>query len=142
MLAPSLGEALGQPVIVDNRAGASGTIGTGAVARAAPDERTLMMRGAPLYMSPSLVRSLPHDAARAFLPLVRVAEGSSLLAVRRDLPAADLAGFVALARARPGDLDDASPGNGTAPHIAMASFGLAARIALNHIPYRTRRCGI
>lgn len=136
MLAPSLGEALGQPVIVENRAGASGTIGTGAVARAAPDGRTLMMQGAPLYMSPSLVRSLPYDAARAFLPLVKVAEGSSLLAVRPDLPAEDVAGFVALARARPGDLDYASPGNGTAPHMAMALFALAAGIELNHIPYR------
>jgi tripartite-type tricarboxylate transporter receptor subunit TctC len=136
LLAPALTEMLGQPVVVDNRTGASGIIGTGLVARAAPDGRMLLMQGANFVMSPPLMPNLPFDPERDFLPLVRVADGNSVLAVRPDLPVQNVADFVALAKARPGDLDYGSPGNGTAPHMSMVLFMLAAGIALNHIPYR------
>lgn len=136
LLAPTLSEILAQAVVVENRTGASGVIGTGAVARAVPDGRMLLMQGANFVMSPPLIAALPYDPVRNFIPIVHVADGNSVLAVRPDLPAADLAAFVALARARPGDLDYGSPGNGTAPHMSMALFMLAAGIELNHIPYR------
>ncbi|MFT8242890.1 Bug family tripartite tricarboxylate transporter substrate binding protein [Roseomonas sp. BN140053] len=136
LLSPALGESLGQAVVVDNRAGASGLIGTQFVSRAAPDGRTLMIQGVPFAMSPPLMPSLPYDPARSFTPIIRLAEGHVVLAVRPDLPARDLGAFVALAKAKPGDLDYASPGNGTAQHMTMALFNLAAGIELNHVPYR------
>lgn len=136
LLAPTLSEILGQPVVVENRAGASGVIGTGAVARAAPDGRTLLMQGANFVMSPPLMPNLPYDPVRQFTPIVGIADGNSVLAIRPDLPAQNLAELVALAKARPGDLDYGSPGNGTAPHMSMVLFMLAAGIELNHIPYR------
>lgn len=136
LLAPALTEFLGQSVVVDNRTGASGVIGTQFVGRAAPDGRTLLMQGANFVMSPPLMPSLPYDPMRDFLPLVRIADGNSVLAVRPDLPASTVAEFVALAKSRPGDLDYGSPGNGTAPHMSMVLFMLAAGIELNHIPYR------
>jgi tripartite-type tricarboxylate transporter receptor subunit TctC len=136
LLAPALSEVLGQPVVVENRSGASGVIGTGAVARAAPDGRMPLMQGANFVMSPPLIPNLPYDPARSFVPIVRIADGNSVLVVRPDLPAQNVAEFVALAKARPGDLDYGSPGNGTAPHMSMVLFALAAGIELNHIPYR------
>jgi tripartite-type tricarboxylate transporter receptor subunit TctC len=136
LLAPGLSERLGQPVIVDNRAGASGQIGTQAVARAAPDGRMLMIQGVPFVMSPPLMPHLPYDPRGSFTPIIRLAEGHVMLVVRPDLDAADLVDFVRLARAQPGTLDYASPGNGTAQHMAMELFKLTAGINLNHIPYR------
>jgi tripartite-type tricarboxylate transporter receptor subunit TctC len=136
LLAPGLQARLGQPVVVDNRAGASGVIGTGAVSRAAPDGRMLMIQGVPFVMSPPLMRSLPYDPARGFTPLLRLAEGHVMLVVQPEVPAQSVAEFVALARARPGALDYASPGNGTAQHMTMELFKLTAGIDLTHIPYR------
>lgn len=136
LLAPALSEIVAQPVIVDNRTGASGVIGTGSVARAAPDGRTLLMQGANFVMSPPLIPNLPFDPVRGFIPIIRIADGNSVLAVRPDLPARTVEEFVALAKSRPGDLDYGSPGNGTAPHMSMELFRLAAGIELNHIPYR------
>ena len=136
LLAPGFQTRLGQPVVVDNRAGASGVIGTGAVARAAPDGRMLMIQGVPFVMSPPLMRSLPYDPVRGFTPLVRLADGHVMLVVQPDVPAQNVAEFVALARARPGALDYASPGNGTAQHMTMELFKLTAGIDLTHIPYR------
>ncbi len=136
LLAPSLGARLGQAVIVDNRAGASGVIGTGAVARAAPDGRMLMINGVPFVMNPPFMRNLPYDPARSFTPVVRLASGNVMLVVQPDVPARSVAEFVALARARPGALDYASPGNGTAQHMTMELFRLTTGITLNHVPYR------
>ncbi len=136
LMAPALQELFGQPVVVENRTGASGVIGTNAVARAVPDGRMLLMQGANFVMSPPLMANLPYDPVRQFIPIVRVADGNSVLVVRPDLPVRDLAEFVALAKSKPGDLDYGSPGNGTAPHMSMALLMLAAGIELNHIPYR------
>lgn len=136
-LAPGLSEAIGQPVVVENRTGASGTIGSNAVARAAPDGRMLLMQGAPLYMSAATSRNLPYDVATAFRPIVLVASGSSMLCVPANHPARDLRAFIEAARARPGDVDYGSSGVGTAPHMSMELFALSAGIQLNHIPYRS-----
>lgn len=137
LLAEQLSRILGQPVVVENRTGASGAIGSNAVARAAPDGRMLLMQGAPLYMSAATSRNLPYDVATAFKPIVLVASGSSMLCVPANHPARDLAAFVAAARARPGEVDYGSSGVGTAPHMSMELFALSAGIQLNHIPYRS-----
>ncbi len=136
LLSPFLTARLGQPVVVENRAGASGNIGTAAVARAAPDGRTLMVQPNTFVMNPSLFRQVPYDPVRAFAPVALLSRGDLALVVHPDIPARDAVAFADLARARPGALDYASPGNGTPQHLAMALFALTARVQVNHIPYR------
>ena len=136
LAAPFLQPRLGQPVIVDNRAGASGIIGTQAVARAAPDGRMLMLQPNTFVMNPSLFQQVPYDPVRAFAPIALLARGELVLAVNPDVPARDARAFAELARARPGELDYASPGNGTPQHLGMALFALTAKVEMTHIPYR------
>ncbi len=136
LLAPFLTGRLGQPAVVDNRPGASGNIGTAGVARAAPDGRTFMVQPNTFVMNPSLFRTVPYDAVRAFAPVALLARGDLGLVVNPDVPAADVRAFAELARARPGALDYASPGNGTPQHLGMALFALTAGVELTHIPYR------
>jgi tripartite-type tricarboxylate transporter receptor subunit TctC len=136
LVAPVLQPAFGQPVVVENRVGASGNIGTQAVARAAPDGRTLMLQVNTFVMNPSLFRQVPYDPVASFTPIAPLTEGALVLAVHPGLAARDAAGFAALAAATPGRLDYASPGVGTPQHLAMALFALTAGITLNHVPYR------
>jgi tripartite-type tricarboxylate transporter receptor subunit TctC len=134
LVAPPLQQVLGQPVVVENRAGASGNIGTQAVARAAPDGRTLLLQANTFVMNPSLFRQVPYDPVGSFTPIVRISRGDLVLAVNPDVAAEDAAGFAALARRQV--LDYASPGIGTPQHLGMALFGLEANATLNHVPYR------
>lgn len=134
LIAPALQAALGQPVVVENRAGASGNIGTAAVARAAPDGRTLLLQANTLVMTPPLFRQVPYDPVGSFAPVIRLARSDLVLAVHPDIAADGAAGFAALARRRA--LDYASPGVGTPQHLGMALFALEAGIDLNHVPYR------
>ncbi len=136
LAAPVLQARLGQPVVVDNRAGASGNIGSQAVARAAPDGRTLMMQPNTFVMNPSLFRQVPYDPVAAFTPVALLTRGDLALVVNPDVPARDARGLAELARARPAALDYASPGNGTPQHLGMALFAQTAGIELTHIPYR------
>jgi tripartite-type tricarboxylate transporter receptor subunit TctC len=136
LAAPFLQPRLGQPVVVDNRAGASGLIGTQAVARAAPDGRMLMMQPNTFVMNASLFRQVPYDPVNAFAPIALLTRGDLALVVHPDVPARDARSFAELARARPGALDYASPGNGTPQHLGMALFAMTARVELTHIPYR------
>jgi len=136
LASPFLGGRLGQPVVVDNRPGASGNIGTAGVARAVPDGRTLMLQPNTFVMNPSLFRTVPYDPVRAFAPIALLARGDLALVVNPDVPARDARAFADLARARPGALDYATPGNGTPQHLGMALFALTARAELTHIPYR------
>jgi tripartite-type tricarboxylate transporter receptor subunit TctC len=136
LAAPILQARLGQPVLVDNRAGASGNIGSQGVARAAPDGRTLMMQPNTFVMNPSLFRQVPYDPINAFTPVALLTRGDLALVVNPDVPAQDARGFADLARARPTALDYASPGNGTPQHLGMALFALTAGVELTHIPYR------
>ncbi|WP_376094242.1 tripartite tricarboxylate transporter substrate-binding protein [Roseomonas sp. CCTCC AB2023176] len=121
---------------MDNRPGASGNIGTAGVARAAPDGRTLMVQPNTFVMNPSLFRTVPYDPVRAFAPVALLARGDLVLVVNPDVPAADARAFAELARARPGALDFATPGNGTPQHLGMALFALTAGVELTHVPYR------
>ncbi|WP_270937092.1 tripartite tricarboxylate transporter substrate binding protein [Falsiroseomonas oryzae] len=136
LVAPVLQQRLGQPVVVDNRAGASGNIGSQLVARAAPDGRTLMMQVNTFVMNPSLFRQMPYDAAGSFTPVAKLTVGDLVLAVNPDIPAETVRAFVDLARSRAGGLDYASPGNGTPQHLAMELFRLTAGVSMNHVPYR------
>jgi tripartite-type tricarboxylate transporter receptor subunit TctC len=136
LAAPVLQAQLGQAVVVENRVGASGNIGSQAVARAVPDGRTLMMQVNTFVMNPSLFRQMPYDPVNAFTPVALLTRGDLALVVNPDVPAHDARAFADLARARPGALDYASPGNGTPQHLGMALFAQAAGIELTHIPYR------
>jgi tripartite-type tricarboxylate transporter receptor subunit TctC len=120
--------------VVENRPGASGNIGTQAVARAAPDGRTLLLPANTFVMNPALFRQVPYDPIGSFTPIIRLTQGDLVLAVNPDVPAETAREFAALAARQ--TLDYASPGLGTPQHMAMALFGLVARVALNHVPYR------
>ena len=134
LLSPPLQQALGQPVVVENRPGASGNIGTQAVARASPDGRTLLLQANTFVMNPSLLRQVPYDPVGSFNPIIRISRGDLVLVVNPDIAAEDAQSFAALARGQ--SLDYASPGIGTPQHLGIALFGLEAKVALNHVPYR------
>ncbi|WP_455279211.1 Bug family tripartite tricarboxylate transporter substrate binding protein [Cupriavidus necator] len=131
-----LATALGQPVVVENRPGAGGNIGTGMVARAAPDGYTLLFTiNGPLVTAPTLSRNLNYDPFRQLAPVTLVATSPNVLVVDARLPVHNLREFVALARSKPGELNYGSPGNGSASHLAMEQLKAMAGIDLQHVPY-------
>ncbi len=133
---PKLFERWGQPVVVDNRPGASGNIGNEAVAKSAPDGYTLMVTANTFAITPALSKSLPFDPVRDFTPITQMAIGTLALAVHPSLPVDSVATLVKLAKARPGQLNYASPGNGTPQHLAAELFKLLANIQMVHVPYK------
>ena len=135
ILADELGQRWNEPVITENRPGASGNIGTQAAARASPDGQTLLIIGNTLVMNASLYRSLPYDPEKSFVAIAEIATGALALVVHPSVNAISVEGLIALARARPGEINYASPGRGTPQHLAMELFKLAAQINLTHIPY-------
>src|ERR1700710_109324 len=139
LLARILGEELrqrwNQPVIVENKPGASGNIGTQAAARAAPDGQTLLMTVNTFVMNASLYRSLPYDPETSFVPIVEIATGDIALVVHPSLNVTSFAEFIAAARSKPGEINYASPGRGTPQHLAMELLKLKAQVNLTHIPY-------
>ena len=135
-LAEPLAHALGQPVVVDNKPGAGGNIGTGAVAKAAPDGHTLLFTiQGPLITAPLLAKSLPYDPQRDLRSVSFIASSPNVLVVPPSLGVESLAQFVALARRRPGELNYGSIGVGSAAHLAMASFMARAGLSLVQVPY-------
>jgi len=137
LVAGPLGTALGQQVVVENRGGAGGVVGTEIVARAAPDGYTLTVGSAGTHaVNQSLYRKLPYNVLRDFQPIARLADAPSILAVHPSLPARSVKDLVALARARPGEIMYASAGSGTSTHLAAALFEHLARIKLVHVPYK------
>jgi tripartite-type tricarboxylate transporter receptor subunit TctC len=139
LLARILGEELrqrwNQPVIVENKPGASGNIGTEAAARAAPDGHTLLVIPNTFVMNPSLYKSIPYDPEKSFVPIVEIATGVLALVVNPSLNVSTFAELIALARSKPGEINYASPGRGTPQHLAMELLKLTAKIDLTHIPY-------
>ncbi len=137
-LAAKLQQALGgNPVVVENRGGAGGTVGASQVARSAPDGYTLMWgHVGTLAVNPFIYPNIPYDVLRDFAPVALVATLPGVLAIHPSVPARTTAEFIALAKARPGTLEYGSAGNGSASHITMASFCDAAGIDLVHVPYR------
>jgi tripartite-type tricarboxylate transporter receptor subunit TctC len=136
VMAGKLTERLGRQVIVENRPGAGTIIGSDAVARAAADGYTLLFTNAALAASPALHDKLPYDTLKAFAPIAVVAGSYSVLVVHPSLPAKTVRQLVALAKAKPGQLNYASGGVGSAIHLAMELFENAAGIDVVHIPYK------
>lgn len=131
-----LAKALGQPIVVENRTGAGGTIGTAAVAKAEPDGYTLLANGAAHTIAPALYKSLPYDPARDIVPVVPVGSSPSVLVVS---PARDMRtpqALVAAAKARPGSLNFSSVGIGTATHLSAERFAASAGIDVVHVPFK------
>ena len=136
-VAARLGPRLGQQVVVENRGGAGGNIGTELVARAAPDGYTLLLASvASFAMSPALLGKVPFDPINDFAPVAQAALVTSLLSVHPSLPARSLKQFVALAQRAPGAVNFATPGAGSIAHLSAELFWHTAGIKLNHIPYK------
>lgn len=132
-----LAESLGQSVIIDNRPGASGIIGTELAARAPADGYTMFMGGSgQMSINPSLYRKLPYDPHRDFSPVTMVVEFPSLLTVHPSLPVKRVSDLIKLAKSRPGQLNYASSGNGTGSHLAMELFKTMAGVNIVHVPYK------
>ncbi|MEO8202633.1 MAG: tripartite tricarboxylate transporter substrate binding protein [Betaproteobacteria bacterium] len=135
-VAQKLGERWGQSVIVDNRPGAGGTIGSDLVAKSAPDGYTLLMATSSTHsIGPSLSK-LPYDPIRDFAAIAHVANVPNVLVVSPTLPVKDMKEFIALAKAKPGQLNFASSGNGTIVHLNAELFKMLAGVDLQHIPYK------
>lgn len=133
---PKLGEALGQPVIVENRGGAAGVIGTDLVAKAAPDGHTLGLITGSFAMSPSLVK-LPYDPIKDFTPLGTLASVQNILLVHPSLPVRNVQELIRLIRARPGQLTYATSGTGGVGHLAMELVRIKVPgLSLVHVPYK------
>ena len=131
-----LGALLGRTVIVENRAGAGGTIGTGSVAKSAPDGQTLILAAASHTIAGSLYSRLPYDPLKDFTPIAHIGNVDYVLLISAAVPAKSVAEFVSYARANPGKLNYASAGNGSATHLAMAYFSSLAGIEMVHVPYK------
>lgn len=128
---------LGQPVVVDNKPGAGGSIGSTEAARAAADGYTLLMGHiGTLAVNPALYPKLAYDPRTSFAPVALMARVPNVLVVNPQVPAKDLRELIALAKARPGALHYASGGNGSAAHLAMEYFKLMAGVDIEHVPYR------
>jgi tripartite-type tricarboxylate transporter receptor subunit TctC len=137
MLLPRLSVALGKQVFVENKPGAGGTIGADAVAKSAPDGHTLLVTATPHVISAHLYRALPYDSLKDFAPIALFGSGPYALVVNpQQLPVTSVRELIAAAKARPGRIDYASSGNGSAQHLVSALFNTLAGIELNHVPYK------
>ena len=137
VLAQALSERLGQQFIVENRPGVSGTLGTGVVAKAAPDGYTLLMEVVTAnVMNSTLYPNLTYDFARDIAPVARLGEGPYVLVVNPAVPAETLAEFISYAKANPGRINMASTGNGSPTHVFGELFRMMAGIDVLHVPYR------
>jgi tripartite-type tricarboxylate transporter receptor subunit TctC len=131
-----LTERSGQPVIIENRAGAGGNIGAEQVAKSAPDGYTLLLGGVPHAISASLYSKLRYDLARDLTAIAEVASFPSAIVLHPSLPANSVEQLIALARARPGQLSFGSAGNGSPNHLALELFQTMAGVSMVHVPYK------
>lgn len=136
IVAERLGETLKQSVIVDNRPGAGGNIGTEIVARAAPDGYTLVQLTDATTISPGLYPALKYDPVKAFAPVTLIATGPHVLVANPQSPVKSMADLVSMAKASPGTLNYATAGIGSAQHLAVEMFKRTAGVQLNHVPYK------
>ena len=140
ILARAIGRALtadwGQPVVIDNRAGAGGTTGIVSAAKATPDGYTLLLVSSTFTINPAVRAKPPFNPVEEFAPVALIGRGPMVLAVARTLPVNSVADLIALARAKPGAINYASAGIGSVNHIAAELLNVAAGIGLAHVPYR------
>ncbi|MBC9177166.1 Bug family tripartite tricarboxylate transporter substrate binding protein [Pseudoroseomonas ludipueritiae] len=129
-------EGLGQPVVVENRAGAGGTIGANAVAQSKPDGYTLLDDASGFAINPALMPRLPYDARRDFLPVARIVTVPNVLLLGPACPATTVPELIALAKAKPGEITCASTGTGSSQHLALELFNRTAGTEIIHVPYR------
>jgi len=131
-----LSEAIKQQVLVDNRPGAGSTIGADAAAKAAPDGYTIFMISNTHFVSAALHKKLAYDSLNDFTPVTQITSAPNVMVVHPSLPAKSVKELIALAKARPGQIDYASSGNGSTQHLTGALFANMAGIKITHIPYR------
>ena len=136
LLAVKMAEVFGQPVVVDNRAGANGIIGMEAVAKSVPDGYTMILASTGVAINPNLYPKMPFDTLRDLAPVTLITSTPELFVVHPSVPVKSIKEMVALAKARPGQISIASTGSGGLPHLALEMFKTAAKIDLIHIPYK------
>jgi tripartite-type tricarboxylate transporter receptor subunit TctC len=136
LVAQKLAASLGQPFLVENRAGAGGNIGTDYVAKSAPDGYTLLSVGPGSLIINPLMGKVPYDTERDFAPIALMARAPNALVAHPSLAAHSVKELIALARARPGAINYGSGGNGSTPHLAAALFAAMAGVELTHVPYK------
>jgi len=136
MVATQLGERLGQQVVIDNRGGAGGVLGTDLAAKSPADGYTLLLISVAYAFGPALYRNLPYDPERAFAPVGILGSGAAALTVHPSLPVNTVQELIALAKAKPGTLNYASAGVGSLQHLACALFMIQAGIDAVHVPYK------
>jgi tripartite-type tricarboxylate transporter receptor subunit TctC len=135
MVAATLSDVLGQQVIVENRAGAAGTIGTASVVRAAPDGYTLLLADITFLVAPNLIANVQYAPLRDFVPVVSVSHANMFLVVNPSFPPKTVSDLVTMAKQKPGELQYVNPGLGTPPHLAALAFTRAtATVMTGHIP--------
>jgi len=139
---PALSEALGQTLVIDNRPGASSTIGTDMAAKAAPDGYTLVLVTTTHTVNPSLIAKLPFDTVKDFAPVSLVVSQPNILVVHPSVAAKSVKELVAMARAKPGGMNFASGGNGSSPHLSGELFNIVAGTRITHIPYKGSGPGV
>jgi len=131
-----LSVALGRPIVVENRTGAGGTIGTAVIAKSKPDGYTLLGNGSAHTIAPALYKSLPYDAARDFIPVAPIGTSPSVLVVSPPKTITTVQQLVAAAKARPNEMNFSSVGIGTATHLSAERFAFSAGIHVVHIPFK------
>ena len=136
LIAPKMGELLGQQIIVDNRTGASGNIGSEMVARAAPDGYTLLMNTLPFVVNPNIFPRVPYHPINDFAPVGLVSSSPSVVTVHPSGPVHNIKDLLALAKARPGQINYASAGIGTNPHIAGELFNFLGKTSLVAVHFK------
>jgi tripartite-type tricarboxylate transporter receptor subunit TctC len=135
-VALKMGEAFGQQVVVDNRAGASGIIATEIAARATPDGHTLLVTPSSFGVNPSLHRKLPYDPLKDLAPITLIAAAPNVLVVHPSLPVKTVKDLIDVAKAKPGQLNFGSSGNAGSPHLAGELFKLRTGVDIVHVPYK------
>jgi tripartite-type tricarboxylate transporter receptor subunit TctC len=136
LVGQKMSASLGQQVVVENRSGAGGVIGTEIAARSAPDGYTLLMAYGSHVVNPTLVPKLPYDTVKDFLPITQVAVQPLLVNVHPSLPVKSTKELIALAKARPGQLNYGSAGSGSGGHLATEILSMMGRIKMTHVPYK------
>jgi tripartite-type tricarboxylate transporter receptor subunit TctC len=137
VIGQKLGEMWGHSLVVENRAGANGIVGTDLVAKSPPDGYTIMMGGiGPHGINPGLYEKLPYDSVRDFAPVIHVANAPNVLIVHPSVPVSSVAQLITLARAKPGRLNYASNGSGSSNHLSAEMFASMTGVKMQHVPYK------
>ena len=136
LIQPSLERALGQPVIVENRPGASGVVGTDMVAKAAPDGHTLGVALATHSVNPAVNPRMPYDTEKDLAPVILIGKNPMMFLVNPGMPARSIAEFVALLKANPGKYNYATPGAASQAHLVVSHWSNLAGVSIQHVPYR------